>query len=83
MKGQSRIASFVESSVNILIGFWINFFANLWILPLFGFHVTMSQNFQIGAIYTVISIIRSYVIRRVSNQYHLKKQTGREVMANG
>lgn len=83
MKGQSKLGSFIESMINILVGFWINFLANIWILPLFGFHITVAQNLQIGVIYTVISIVRSYVIRRVSNQYHLKKQTGREVMANG
>lgn len=74
MKGQTRFGSLVESVVNILIGFWINFLANLWILPLFGFHITMSQNLQIGVIYTVISIVRSYAIRRASNWYHLKTQ---------
>lgn len=73
MKGQSKLASFVESVINILIGFWVNFLANIWILPLFGFHITVAQNFQIGSIYTVISIIRSYAIRRGSNWYHLRK----------
>lgn len=78
MKGQSRLGSFIESMLNIVIGFTINFLANLWILPLFGFHITMSQNFQIGLIYTVISIIRSYVLRRGFNWYHIKiQQEGR------
>lgn len=83
MKGQSRLASFTESMINILVGFWINFLANIWVLPLFDCHITVAQNFQIGAIYTVISIIRSYGLRRGFNWYHLKKQTGMDVMANG
>ena len=38
-------------------------------LPLFGLHVSVADNFAIGAIYTVISIARSYVIRRWFNAH--------------
>ncbi len=47
-----------------MIGFWINYFANLLILPLFGFNVTLSENFLIGLLYTLVSVARSYIIRR-------------------
>lgn len=61
---QSRLGSLVEVSINIFIGYWINFVANLLILPLFGFHITLSDNLLMGLIYTIISVARSYVIRR-------------------
>jgi len=65
---QSKLGSFIESCVNVLVGFWINFIANLLILPLFGFHdLTLANNFYIGLIYTAISVIRSYVVRRWFN----------------
>lgn len=65
---QSRMGSFMESLINVLIGFWINFAANLIILPLFGFaSLTLHDNFLIGLIYTTISVIRSYTIRRWFN----------------
>lgn len=65
---QTIIGSIVESWVNIAIGFTINFAANLLILPLFGFtDLTMWKNFQIGLLYTVISLVRSFVIRRYFN----------------
>lgn len=64
---QTRLGSFIEAWVNVFIGFWINFFANLMILPAFGFHITISENFQIGVLYTVISVARSYAIRRWFN----------------
>lgn len=64
---QTRLGSLYESLINIAIGFTINFCANLLILPLFGFDVTVSQNFGIGVLYTGISIARSYVIRRWFN----------------
>lgn len=66
---QTRLTSFVESWVNVFVGFWINFFANLLILPLFGFHISLANNFLMGVLYTVISVGRSYCIRRWFNSY--------------
>lgn len=65
---QSKAESFVEAWINVLIGFTINFAANMLILPLFGFTtLTLATNFVIGMIYTVISVARSYIIRRWFN----------------
>lgn len=65
---QTVAGSFVESWFNVLVGFSINFTANLLILPLFGFtNLTIWNNFVIGLIYTVISLVRSFVIRRWFN----------------
>ena len=64
---QTRLGSLIEACINVVIGFWINFAANLLILPLFGWHVTVSQNLALGAIYTAISIARSYAVRRWFN----------------
>lgn len=64
---QTRIGSLIEACINVLIGYVINFCANLIILPLIGFHITLSQNLFIGLLYTVISVARSYVVRRWFN----------------
>ena len=64
---QTRLGSFIEACINVLIGFAINFVANLVILPLIGFHITVSQNLFIGVLYTVISVARSYCVRRWFN----------------
>ena len=64
---QTRLGSLIEALINVAIGFGINFCANLLILPLFGFNVTGGQAFGIGVFFTVISIARSYVIRRWFN----------------
>lgn len=66
---QSRRGSILEAWMNIVIGFGINFTANMLILPLFGFtNLTLGTNFIIGMVYTVISLVRSYVIRRWFNR---------------
>jgi len=64
---QTRIGSLIEVSINIAIGFAINWIANLAILPLYGFHITGSQAFSMGLIFTAISVARGYVIRRWFN----------------
>lgn len=67
MKGQTRGQSLAEAGVNIGIGFGINYAANLLIFPLFGFHISLVDNLWMGGLYTVISLIRSYLIRRYFN----------------
>ena len=65
---QSRLGSFVEAWANVAVGFGINFTANMLILPAFGFHsLTLGKNLIIGVLYTVISLVRSFVIRRYFN----------------
>lgn len=69
MSGQSQAGSFVEAVANILIGFGINFAANIILLPMFGFSdLTARVAFEIGLVFTVISLVRSYVLRRVFNR---------------
>ena len=64
---QTRLGSLIEACINVMIGFTINFIANMLILPLIGFHITAGQNLFIGVLYTIISVCRSYVIRRWFN----------------
>lgn len=65
---QTRLGSFVEAHANLVVGFTINYTANMLILPLFGFtSLTAGKNFLIGLVYTVISLVRQYVLRRYFN----------------
>lgn len=66
---QSRLGSFVEAIVNVLIRFTINWAMNMAVLPLFGFNVTPGQAFHMGLIFTVVSVARSYAVRRWFNRY--------------
>lgn len=65
---QTRKGSFIESCVNIAIGFSVNWTANMLVLPLFGFStLTGEKAFGIGCIFTVISLVRSFCLRRFFN----------------
>lgn len=64
---QSRKGSAFEALTNIAIGIVVSMIANALVFPLFKFHPSGSQNFEITAIYTAISFVRSYLIRRMWN----------------
>lgn len=64
---QTRLGSLIEAFTNVLIGFGINFIANLVILPLVGFNISLGDNLFIGLLYTIVSVVRSYCIRRWFN----------------
>lgn len=64
---QSRAMSAVESVANVAIGYGVAVTSQIAILPLFGVHLPLSDNLLIGAWFTVISLARSYVVRRVFN----------------
>lgn len=74
--GQSRRHSFLEAWINILIGFTINYVANLCIFPLFGFHISLVANLWMGVIYTGISLVRSYWVRRYFNAWMIQQLKG-------
>jgi len=64
---QSRLSSFIESMVNVLIGYFVSLLVQLVVYPLYGATFTFSQNIQIGLIFMAVAIVRSYVIRRWFN----------------
>lgn len=66
-KGQTPREAIKEAWTNILIGFSVNYLANLVFLPMVGAAITASNNFWLGVIYTAISMLRQYVIRRYNN----------------
>lgn len=67
---QSKRGSLIEALINTAIGFVVNFCANLIILPMFGFtSLTAKANFLIGILYTIISVVRGYAVRRWFNAH--------------
>ena len=64
---QLRRHSLLESCCSTATGFALSLLAGFYIYPLFGFPVTVGENFGITLCFTVISIGRQYVWRRVFN----------------
>ena len=61
---QSRKHSLIESLTNVAIGYGVALASQILIFPLYGIRITVSDNLAIGAWFTVISIVRSYAVRR-------------------
>lgn len=60
--------SAVEAVANVAIGYVVAVAANAVVLPMFGLHPTALDSFAIGALFTAISLARSYVLRRLFNR---------------
>jgi hypothetical protein len=64
---QSRKQSFIEALANIAIGYSIMVAAQAVIYPAFAINIPLETNLKIGACFTVVSIARTYTIRRFFN----------------
>lgn len=62
---QSRLMSLVESIANVFVGYGVAVVTQILIFPIFGLHTTLAQNLKMGAIFTVVSIARSFALRRL------------------
>ena len=65
---QSRLMSLVEVVSNIAVGYGIAVLAQIVIFPLFGFHASLADNVLIAGLFTCISLVRSFILRRVFNR---------------
>ena len=61
---QSRLMSLAESLANVLVGYGVAVATQMLVFPLFGLVVTVTENMLIGLIFTAVSIVRSYLLRR-------------------
>ena len=64
---QSRFQSAIESVANVAVGYGVAVASQIVIFPHFGVHIPLSDNFTIGAWFTLISLARSYALRRWFN----------------
>jgi uncharacterized membrane-anchored protein len=67
---QTRLQSLLESLANIAIGYLVALGAQLAVFPMFAIHIPMSSNMAIGIIFTLVSLVRSYALRRLFNWLH-------------
>lgn len=70
---QSKRMSAIESLVSTAIGYSVATAANYYIFPLFGYKVTLADASWIGVIFTLISLVRGYLVRRLFNWIHIKQ----------
>ena len=64
---QSRKMSMMETIISTAIGYGVALVAQMIVLPAFGMKASLSDNLIIGAIFTAVSIVRGYFVRRLFN----------------
>ena len=68
VRGQSRSESLVESALNIGSGFLLSWLMWVWVAaPLFAIEVRANESLAIVCLFTITSLIRSYLWRRAFN----------------
>ena len=61
---QSRLMSLVEAMANVVVGYGVAVVTQMLVFPLFGLGATLRQSLGIGAIFTLVSLVRGYLLRR-------------------
>jgi len=61
--------SLTEALTSTAIGYGVAVATNIVVLPAFGFSPTFGEAFWIGAIFTAVSLIRGYAVRRIFNAW--------------
>ena len=57
----------VETITNVAIGLVVSFLSQVVIFKYYDIHISLAQNLELTLYFTVVSIIRSYVLRRFFN----------------
>lgn len=70
---QSKKHSLYESLSNVVFGYIVAIGAQLIILPLYGIDLPLEQNLTMGLMFTAVSLVRSYILRRYFNSVTCKK----------
>ena len=66
---QSRAMSLVESVANVIVGYGVAVITQILIFPVFGLQTTLAQNLKMGAVFTIVSLGRSYALRRLFERW--------------
>jgi len=70
MSAQTKTGSAAEAVAGTAIGFCISWAATPFILALFGYSAGAGVAFGITVIYTGLSLVRGYCVRRLFNRLH-------------
>jgi putative effector of murein hydrolase len=62
---QSRRMSLIEAVTNVAVGYVLAVITQIVVFPWFGIQPSLGENLAIGSIFTGISLLRSYALRRL------------------
>jgi hypothetical protein len=62
---QSRRMSLIEASANVAMGFILAIVTQIVVFPWFGLQASLADNLALGGVFTAVSLIRGYALRRL------------------
>lgn len=71
---QDKKWSLIESTVNTIVGYLLSMLTRSLVFPLFGFDVSLRDNFIISFIFFIVSFVKNYAMRRVFNNVKKSKE---------
>ena len=70
---QSRAMSFAEAVTNVVAGYGIALLTQLLLFPALGLNMAMTENIVIAAVFTAVSLARSFVLRRLFETHRVRR----------
>lgn len=67
--GQSRSASFFEALTSTAVGFLLSVWVQRLLFPSLGHELLLAQNLLVASVFTAVSLVRGYIVRRLFNAY--------------
>jgi ABC-type spermidine/putrescine transport system permease subunit II len=65
--GQSRSASAFETLTSTVLGFLLSIWVQRFLFPAMGHDLALPENMVIASVFTGVSLLRGYVVRRTFN----------------
>lgn len=80
---QSKTQSMIETLTSTVVGFVLSVLVWEFIVkPIWDLHTSFVENISITLLFTVVSILRGYVLRRCFNHLHHKNNRKQYEQAN-
>ncbi len=73
---QTRVMSLLEAIANVVVGYGVAVTTQMLVFPVFGLQTTLAQNLKMGAVFSIVSIIRSFALRRVFEAIRVANHSG-------
>lgn len=65
--GQSRKSSALEALTGTIVGFLLAIWVQRLLFPALGHDLALAENALVAAVFTAVSLLRSYFLRRLFN----------------
>lgn len=75
---QSRRVSLLEAVTNVIVGYLLAVATQLIVFPLFDVALPIGDNLVLAFVFTVISLVRTYALRRAFERWQGQAQYARQ-----